>query len=771
MSLFGSKEKITVFSTVAALMQSNEHAVADAVLYAILSRSSITYSIINVMLTGMGIKADQVRRYARDNYTLGLSQGGLHTGTVVLDDEDVADVIAVDLSLPDGVLVTSNYVPPLAFTGIAKIFLLNHRGYNVVDNSISIFPSGMDMPAAYYQYSLTYFVTVNNLELIDVDNGSIEYLIKSCYTKLTRVYDRDYEGEPTYETIWRPEDTYSEPFSIPADVNPSKEYLIAAYYELDGEGTPGTEEKYWFYQMLSNKYPELNPSADIDESNNTMPTIPIRYNNAWVTGDIKTTGTQLLRRMSLSWDDMVDKLSENPNIADIDHAYIMFGIDLQDPSNVSCQYLTEFFDYLADLSKYTPFDNTAKTLSNLVAPRNNFKFYGRDAFDAGTPQTTEYESEKTTVVNSQNAYSLLEHGLQLEIAFNQITSCIKTGSIGTVGTATQEATGTDFDETFFKETTFSLYDSTVLILRHQITENAYKEVRVYGLIHRNSIYSNHEVVTSLANVIDNENEHNFVIPIHYNITKQLGAFDRNMLFEDSLRMIINGYEITEVQWYSRGFFKGIVFIIAVIIIIWTGQVWVANLVAAMEIGVAAILEMILMNVIIGMAIAEGFKMVAEMIGPEFMAIFGVLVAALSFLMSPGAGIQIMGQSLVTAETLLSLSASAFKAAQAETTNLLEDIGAQYDEFLLSSEADTKRLEEAQSLLDSQNLLVHDLISAQNVAYTSHPLSSDPTKFYNSTIHIGNVGTMVLDMIPNFVDLSVKLPKPDIYAFGNSPSVV
>jgi len=126
MGLF-NEERIVVASSASALMEPNTNAVADAVLYAILSRTSIAQGLVNVGLTGMGIKTDQIRRWAKDNYTLGLSSGGLSTDTVILDDGLVEDTIALDLSLSNGVIVETNVYGAIAFLAIANMFLVNHR--------------------------------------------------------------------------------------------------------------------------------------------------------------------------------------------------------------------------------------------------------------------------------------------------------------------------------------------------------------------------------------------------------------------------------------------------------------------------------------------------------------------------------------------------------------------------------------------------------------------------------------------------------------------
>ena len=59
----------------------------------------------------------------------------------------------------------------------------------------------------------------------------------------------------------------------------------------------------------------------------------------------------------------------------------------------------------------------------------------------------------------------------------------------------------------------------------------------------------------------------------------------------------------------------------------------------------------------------------------------------------------------------------------------------------------KLLESAQDLLEPSQLLHPFIIFGES-----------PNDFYNRTVHSGNIGTMAISSITNYVDLSLTLPK-------------
>ena len=157
-----------------------------------------------------------------------------------------------------------------------------------------------------------------------------------------------------------------------------------------------------------------------------------------------------------------------------------------------------------------------------------------------------------------------------------------------------------------------------------------------------------------------------------------------------------------------------------------------------------------------------FDWVAQQLGPELAILIAVVAFAARFYGGfSNWSIDLKITTMPISQALLSLSSALISGAQNAIQGLLNDIAEQYSAFLLTSEAEQKKLEAAQELLKQPELLSFDLLEAQQPQFTQVPNES-PTAFYNRTIHTGNVGTLVLNVVPVYCDLLLKLPEVEYF---------
>jgi hypothetical protein len=315
-----------------------------------------------------------------------------------------------------------------------------------------------------------------------------------------------------------------------------------------------------------------------------------------------------------------------------------------------------------------------------------------------------------------------------------------------------------------------LPDISKAIFKLQVTADTYKEVTVIGLQHQNTIYQGHSVNTDLDDVIADADNMNFIVPVHYGVASGMNRIIQNQLYQESLVLVLNSYQITEVKWYQTAFFKLIIIVIVIIIMWYTGYFadWAITLAGIAAEGITmALVYSIVIKLLVGFAIGYAMELIAKAVGPELAAIISIVVAIVSIVYGDAWDtVSFLGTEMVTAEVLLSSSVALMTAASGEITKEIEDISAQYEEFLLTNEARWEELEASRELLESTNLLSFDLLETQTNKYLQHPIT-DPDKFYDLTIHIGNIGTKVLDIIPNFYDIALKLPNTDRTSFTNN----
>lgn len=116
--------------------------------------------------------------------------------------------------------------------------------------------------------------------------------------------------------------------------------------------------KLWSYQLGTGQ-----PNLDTWFNNDMppfFPVIPIRWNNQMISvshPDIAARNTKLIRRgYSINYMKLENSLAEHPDLADIDHAYLFFGVPINAKDNASKLYLFKFFEYFfKDATSKTPY--------------------------------------------------------------------------------------------------------------------------------------------------------------------------------------------------------------------------------------------------------------------------------------------------------------------------------------------------------------------------------------------------------------------------------
>lgn len=116
--------------------------------------------------------------------------------------------------------------------------------------------------------------------------------------------------------------------------------------------------KLWNYQLGTGQ-PNLDAWFNKDMPP-FFPVIPIRWNNQMISvshPDIAARNTKLIRRgYAINYMKLENSLAEHPDLADIDHAYLFFGVPINAKDNASKLYLFKFFEYFfKDTTSKTPY--------------------------------------------------------------------------------------------------------------------------------------------------------------------------------------------------------------------------------------------------------------------------------------------------------------------------------------------------------------------------------------------------------------------------------
>ena len=511
-----------------------------------------------------------------------------------------------------------------------------------------------------------------------------------------------------------------------------KEYYQARY--TDGAG----QLAFWTYDPDTNVYPSLtdvffdlyvNPgtyfpfvmfrSEDEDRSHESLADTD-EYKGA----------EKLCKYMGMDFAEVGAAIHENPDIDDVDQAIMMLGVPITTQETEQVDYLCRYFAHLYDIIPDPAKDDGSRNLKN---------YWKR----AGTP-------DESYVVQIQDA------DFRVLLSFDYITKKYRAGNIEADG-------GVDgFSNSIHSESAI-LYlpgvdglpntkNRQVRRFRRQITEAVYEEIIVANPQIRYDVYKNKSAVGAAESDI-------LLIPLDYGLSRGMSLWKRERLYLRSLHFIFNSHVVQKVKWYEKGIFKAIITIAAIVIAVWTQQ-W--QLVAAVYAtwGAAMAIIVLLINIIvqmaIGLAVQWALSEVASVLGYENTALLAAVLVVAAVYTGQTANAS-TGVQNMTAQNLLKAATGLVKAASTELQKDMADLLKDQRQFENLMEDSWEELEDAQDLLSTRKLLDPFMFIGEEPLFVA---GETPTAYFDRTAHSGNVGVKSLDIVENFVDISLKLPTLD-----------
>lgn len=733
---FLSSKKITVFSSSCPIIPEPGDPIKEAVIHAILSKGDIVPAVTQAVKSGMAIKGKAGFEYARDHYVLGLPDGA-QKGQTCLPPRELAPIITDDLGFTVG--VNYSFIERLTPELSLLSYMTTTRRYNQDLGVITEF-SDFDLPAG-----SNAGMFVENMELsADRTQITIHYV----YHYRVRVYGGG-DVVDDNETYTSEEMAFEETVPVPSGMVLGTYYCIASYYQADGLGNRLSEQnEVWYHPIAGTPYITLAETLAEAEEQYLMPVIPLRRDNVDLTAgahennELHISSKKLLNKLGLDMDYMAERLNANPDIAEIDHAYITFTVNLLTDDPIEIKYLIKFFSYLESTSIYSAINYRAA-----IAARR-------------TPSVNIFGSSLVTKTPPADL-SLLEMGLDLEISYGGIESRTVRGKLGPIGTAITHS-HVDYDSSYetyqdFGEerTRYVRTDISYVILRHQYSDNWYEEVKILAPACINRIYRNRYVYTNVEHAKENENNILF-IPLHYGIANAMTRTEKNLLFATSLRMIMNSYVITKLKWYQSSWFKGLITMVGAYFTMVSGQAWVMGLVEALKEGAMILVMNLLKSLAVAALVDLGMDYISDILPVEVLAV----AAIVAFAAAQGlkADFTFGEFAMPNADTLMKFSSVLVKTAD---MRMKKDAASIQKKFLdLDEEIKTKieLLNSARELagLDTEiNDTTLALLEDPGFINLHNETADD---FFSRTLN-PNPGIASLSSIDNFCTNLLKLPEP------------
>jgi len=733
--LFSSKTRITVGTQVARVIEDAglPNSVRSGVYNALFQEDDITGNILESTLSNIGIKAEQMYRYAQANYPLGMPTS-LMVSSAQGEDETQAVLEALE-----GAAVTIDYcrIAPPNSLHIAWMTLVASYGYNTVTNQISAAAAGVapgldtyvrqiqitvpeSLVGQYQPGSLDHWGTPAN-------GGRIPWILGTpLHASLRKHPPLNVSSEVTEDYaavnfVWHsPTDPSADAYgsvnqtlAIPIlDYDNNADYVHVRY-------VVGGVPKYWMYKIGSGTYPTIDAVFSGEHVSGTyFPFIYFRNNKVsqpTTPGNaVYDAGRKMLKYLSMDYKTIIDGVNANPDIDDVEQAMMIMAVPAITSNPIEQQYLYDYFN--------TWYSGTLRSSAQAGIARN---------LGLMNPNT------KGSIIIQDSQFKM---GLNHDGLYKRRVS----GSIGPVGSSSSATGTTELPlgrGTTYEGTAFT-FDVPVAVnyYRRQISSSQYDEIEVVNL---QTVY----YVLDGYHVTADEDDKILLIPIDRSISDDYSALEREELYSRSLHYVFNSVIITKIRWYQTGLFQFLMIAVAIVITVMSGGTG-SGLAAALASGSAAAIQVaviaILQRILIGLVIQYGLKLFVKAAGIEIAILFAVTAAVIG-------GFQVLSSEGLKgapwAKDLLQLSTGLAKASGDVVKEDFEDLLADASAFGVLVQEQLKTLESAENLLKQAPGLNPITIFGEK-----------PEDFYNRTVHSGNVGALGISAISSYVDMALTLPK-------------
>lgn len=266
---------------------------------------------------------------------------------------------------------------------------------------------------------------------------------------------------------------------------------------------------------------------------------------------------------------------------------------------------------------------------------------------------------------------------------------------------------------------------------------------------------------------DPEQESEFRWPVHYDTLEQVGVIRREEVLAEGLCATVYLVERQEVKWYQKGFFKWLIIIIAVILIVlsivFPGFAAAAAFLLASALGVGVLGFYIIYAILmfaIGFIISMAGNLIGGTLGVAFAVIGAIVTMQAGLAGAPGGGgwgISTAGSNgWGSAFSLIQSTAPYIQGAQKiyssyQMEQLQEDIA----EWQEEAYAQQRELQNAMDLLGDgggldPSYLLNDVGGLQFVY-------EDSDSYFSRTLN-ANPGIIGYDLVNRFTDMALVLPE-------------
>jgi len=744
MGLFSSKKKTKVGTAISRAIEDDAlpNSPKTGLLKAIYEDGDVVDYVLEEFVGSVALRAERMYTYAENHYEYGLPSGKVVAATA--GRQEVGSILA---SIEGG-LVTLDYVNygPANNYHIGWMRLISQHGYNPETNELPPLTALKGFPV----YLEAMEVVLPSGELETMEPAALEQWGSSASSGSTPLQDalsaevrqRRTQSKVVVDplalaphvrvhVIWEEvQETLAEEYIMPDAERFKRETFNIDLSGFDDEADYfhakyryGGVTKYWMYEVGSGTYPVLDALHDAPPqvSGTYFPFLYFRYGKQSMANlegtPAYTTSKKLAKYLGINYAQMIEAVHENPDIGDVEQAMVILAVPPISEDPIEQRYLFEYF---------------SEQYYHQVPPQSSPLIFGAWGM-----------LERQFSNASQNAVVIQDQRFKLTLGNNGIFKKLVAGKIGPKGSYAcaygEELIPFAYIDAESGQTIETLISVGHHYYRYQITESVYEQLTVRELSLRYHIWGKYSTV-------GDEQDKILLIPLDHSITENYSLTDREQLYARAIHYVFNSRVTVKVKWYQTGIFQALLTLIAIVITIFTyGAAWqsIAAAVAAGTITVGAFLLTIAIGLLRYMVVTTAVKLFIKAVGPKLGLALAVLAAAVGAYYALDAG-SLAGAPW--AEGLLKVATNLASGVGDYMQGMMQDLVAEYEQFGLYVEEQNELLKQGQDLLKNDSLLSPFVV-----------LGESPTDFFNRTVHAGNIGTVGISAIHDYVGNSLRLP--------------
>lgn len=551
-----------------------------------------------------------------------------------------------------------------------------------------------------------------------------------------------------------------------------------------------TNEEIFIYKQGSGNAALDNLFSTSVTAGTFFPVIPVRIDNQFVSseyyGHIHPWVKKAVRRATnYTYETLVEQVSSNPSLGDIDFAYMVFGTSLNTPENTAKRYIYEFFrrvglsngdaalnsfwtNYSAAVQSWSDWVRWYTQLRN-VSPRDRDSSISYDM-----PERLSIPELPVTniVVSAAANYSVM-------IGFSGVSETTHAGKY-TAGAKVNDLRIYNGPPHIFygyperSEGSNSTWGGFVMeevgrvevvYIDWQVAENTYRRLKVTNPTHTNNVYEGRSIKISSSEALGSGSESGFIIPMQDEVLRALPIPIATQMVTACNYLVFNCYKTVKQEWYETAFFKFILIIVIVVVAVYTGTdggllsggLLGSNAAVGATlgfVGTTAIVVGAIANAIVGMIVSQIITRVSvKVFGEKFGSIIGAIASIV--VLHVGAGMasgQPMGaafSNMMNAENLMKLTVATVDGLSQyvqstaqdyanQTADLVDDYTRQMKEitekylndFGPGNGADIQTVQQAvvDRLEKPETFLARTLLTGTDIADMSHSMLDNFTEF-------------------------------------------